>query len=369
MLNCFDITDFGAVADGKTDCTQAIQAALNEAGKVQGRVIVPPGEYLCGYVHVPEHIMIQGTYAWSFAENGGSVLKLNDSEALCLLDITGAIGCCIDGICLDGGNLGEEVHGVLIRKEDRLQFVKKAVDGVEGQSGGEDTPTITNCRIGSFTGDAVRYEKVWCFTIRNSMLCYSRHGLYMEGCDCFITDTWFSYNREDGVHADFFMSGTFTGCRFECNHGNGVYMYDCGVVQFGNNYFDANEKHGFYAAGEEEDFRGNLNFNGNIFYRSGYDLSGKKREKDDSHSHISVAHATNIVINGNTFAGEKRCPAYGVTIRQLRSSVVANNTFMNASCIQNLVDLGGHKDEVVILNNTGLETLTMAGKSWPRFED
>lgn len=368
MVNCFDITAFGAAADGKTDCTGAIQAALDEAGKVQGKVIIPPGKYLCGCVRVPAHVMIQGTYAWSFAENGGSILKLNATNAACLLDITGALGCCIDGVCLEGGGLGEEIHGILIRKENRTQYSRKTA---EGTISGEDTPTVTNCRIANFSGDAVHYEKVWCFTIRNSMLCHSRHGLYMEGCDCFITDTWFSCNREDGVYADFFMSGTFTGCRFECNHGNGVFMYDCGVVQFGNNYFDANEKHGFYAAGTDEDFRGNLNFSGNIFYRSGYDLSGTKQQKDDTYSHLSVAHAANILINGNTFVGETRCPAYGVMIKQLRSSVVANNTFLNASCVQNLADLGGHKEDVVIVNNTGSDKSVpaVAGKSWPRFDD
>lgn len=366
MINCFDITDFGAVADGKADCTTAIQSALDEAGKVQGKVILPPGEYLCGTLHIPPHVMIQGTYAWSFAENGGSILRLNDSNALCLMDITGAIGCCIDGICFDGRNLGENVHGIMIKKENRTQYVRTTT---EGPTGGEDTPTITNCRIGNFSGDAVHYEKVWCFTIRNSMLCYSRNGLYLNGCDCFITDTWFSYNRADGVYADSFMSGTFTGCRFECNYGNGVQMYDCGVIQFGNNYFDANEKYGFYAAGEKEDFRGNLNFSGNVFANSGYDLLGTKTGEDDCYSHISVAHATNVLINGNTFVGSKKSPAYGVIIKQLRNSVVANNTFMNASCVQNLLDLGEHKEDVIVSNNAGLDKVVGKDKNWPRFED
>ena len=362
MTNCFDITAFGAVSDGKTDCTKAIQAALDKAGEVEGKVIIPSGEYLCGYVRVPKHVMIEGTYAWSFAENGGSVLKLNDSNAPCLIDVTGAIGCCIDGICLDGGDVGEDVHGILINKETRTQFAGEI-------TGGEDTPTITNCRIGNFSGDAVHYEKVWCFTIRNSMLGYSKNGLYIDGCDCFITDTWFSYNREDGIHAKQFMSGTFTGCRIECNQGNGIYMYDCGLIQFTNNYFDANGKCGFYSADENEDYRGNLNFSGNIFYQSGYKWIGDKSGLDDKYSHISVAHATNVVINGNTFVSGEGKPAYGVTMKQLRNSVVANNSFMKASCKQNLHDLGGHKEDVIILNNAGLDIIAAKRNNWPRFED
>lgn len=46
MKNVFVITDFGAVGDGKTDCTAAIQSALDAAAGVSGKVVVPPGVYI-----------------------------------------------------------------------------------------------------------------------------------------------------------------------------------------------------------------------------------------------------------------------------------------------------------------------------------
>ena len=61
MFNTFDITDFGAVADGRTDCTAAIQKALNAAGKVKGTVVIPPARFLCGYVKVPAYVTVKAT--------------------------------------------------------------------------------------------------------------------------------------------------------------------------------------------------------------------------------------------------------------------------------------------------------------------
>jgi polygalacturonase len=49
----FVITKFGAVGDGKTDCTAAIAKAIDEcAQKGGGRVIVPSGQFLTGAIHL-----------------------------------------------------------------------------------------------------------------------------------------------------------------------------------------------------------------------------------------------------------------------------------------------------------------------------
>ena len=45
MINQFDITDYGAIGNGKIDCTEAIQKALDLASECMGTVIVPPGIY------------------------------------------------------------------------------------------------------------------------------------------------------------------------------------------------------------------------------------------------------------------------------------------------------------------------------------
>lgn len=49
----FSITDYGAVADGRTDATEAIRRAIEAcAAAGGGRVLVPPGEYLTGPIHL-----------------------------------------------------------------------------------------------------------------------------------------------------------------------------------------------------------------------------------------------------------------------------------------------------------------------------
>ena len=53
----FDITKFGAVADGKTDCTVAIAKAIDACAEAGGGlVIVPAGEFLTGAIHLKSNV-------------------------------------------------------------------------------------------------------------------------------------------------------------------------------------------------------------------------------------------------------------------------------------------------------------------------
>jgi polygalacturonase len=53
----FNIADYGAIADGITDCTEAFRKSIfacNEAGG--GRVVVPVGQYLTGAIHLKNNV-------------------------------------------------------------------------------------------------------------------------------------------------------------------------------------------------------------------------------------------------------------------------------------------------------------------------
>jgi Pectate lyase superfamily protein len=133
-----NVRKFGAIGDGKTDDTKAMQRALDAAGAVQGAVIVPPGVYLAVDLRVPPNTALMGNPTWDFRGPGGTVLRLATGDAKCLLNITEAKGTTIDGLAIDGADLGKGVHGILMDKPDK---------------GKHETPCVLNA-AGSRTSQA-----------------------------------------------------------------------------------------------------------------------------------------------------------------------------------------------------------------------
>jgi hypothetical protein len=99
----YNIVNYGAVGDGQTMNTKAIQAAIDACTKTGGRVVVPPGVYLTGafrlYSRVELHVMhgaqIKGSPdiddyhpKWKL-DNGGEYLSLIFADSLVDAAITG----------------------------------------------------------------------------------------------------------------------------------------------------------------------------------------------------------------------------------------------------------------------------------------
>lgn len=58
----FDVTRFGAVGDGTTDCTEAFRRAIDACHLAGGgRVLVPPGAFLTGAIHLRSNVNLHVT--------------------------------------------------------------------------------------------------------------------------------------------------------------------------------------------------------------------------------------------------------------------------------------------------------------------
>src|SRR5271157_2526973 len=191
-----DVTARGAKGDGKTDDTEAIQAAIDEAGKTHGAVFVPPGVFLASDLQLRPNVGLYGIAGWDYRQPGGSVIRLAEEKARCLLNITGAHGATIDGLSLTGGNLGNGIHGIMLDKPDY------------GRQ--EDSFRIDGCQVTRFTGDGVFLGRAWAWFIRHSMIAYNRgdgiriewngHGIYVEHGDSYnITGNFFDRNSRYGL--------------------------------------------------------------------------------------------------------------------------------------------------------------------------
>jgi len=341
------VRDFGAKGDGKTDDTAAIQKALDAAGEVQGTVFVPHGDYPCHDLKVPAGAGMQGLPTWSYRRAQGSVLRLNDANARCLLDLTGAYGATVQGLSLHGGRLGTAVHGIMVEKPD---YGKQ-----------EDTPRIDTCCVEGFSGDGIRLERIWCFSVRHSF----SHGnggcgLRVRGWDGFILDNWLSGNRMAGFGAyDESASNTLTANRIEWNRQGGILIRGGSTYNITGNYIDRSGRNGIAILPRDGGHSAVITATGNVIYRSGKPDWGKEGDYDSAHARFE--NVRGLVFTGNAMTAGRDdnnrgewSPDYSIVVRRLASSIIKDNVTHRGSLKKLLVDLGEHDAEtVVIKDNVG----------------
>ena len=204
-------------------------------------------------------------------------------KARCLLDMTGAIGATVDGVCLDGHRLGEGIHGILVDKPEYKV---------------EDAFRIERCQIARFTGDGVRLNRIWCFTIRHCMVAYNQeNGLRLRGWDGFVLDNWFSGNGAAGYGAyEENASITMTGNRIEWNRAGGIVIHGGNHYNITGNYLDRSGAPAISLLGEGGPCSV-VAITGNVIYRSG--APWRELDRKDS-SHARFEHVQGLVCTGNT---------------------------------------------------------------------
>jgi hypothetical protein len=334
-----DVRQFGAKGDGKADDTKAIQTAIDAAASRGGAVFVPPGVYASAELQLRPHVSITGIPAWDYRSPAGSVIRLADPHAGCLLNITGAFGATVDGISLDGGMLGAGVHGVWLNKPDY------------GRQ--EDTFRIERCQIGRFSGDGVNLTRAWCFSIRHSMVAYNGgDGISLRGWDGFLLDNWLSGNQGAGFAArNENASCTFTGNRIEWNRAEGILIHSGDGYNITGNFLDRAGTCGLALLGGVQ-----MSVTGNFVKRSG------KVAKPGTHdsAQIRMERTRGITCSANNLQvgrddGDKGVwsPSFGIVYKELQDCVIANNVLHDGALQQLMVDLGGHGDGAVVKDNPG----------------
>lgn len=338
-----NVRDFGATGDGKTDDSKAIQRALDAAGEVRGAVFVDPGVYLCADLLMRPNTALVGIPTWDYHEGSGTVLRLADGNAKCLINIAGAWGATIDGLAFDGAELGKGIHGIFLNKPD---YGKR-----------EDAFRIERCQVSRFTGDGLSLAHAWCFSVRHSMLAYNKgDGVSLRGWDGFLSDNWFSGNERAGFAArNENASVTLTANRIEWNGQENILITGGDGYQITGNFFDRAGTCGLALRSGGRPCN-QVTVTGNFFKRSG------KRANAASHDscQILMDGAAGVTCVGNNLQAGRDdggtgawSPAYGIVYKNLQNCVIANNVMHEAALRRLLVDQGSHGDGVVLKDNPG----------------
>ena len=354
---------FGAKGDGKADDTRAILKAIKKADETNGVVYFPAGTYRTDEIEVPAHITLKSEPSWSYRTLGRSVLVPANEGQKGILDLSLATGSTIYGLCLDGQNMGENMHGIVTydHKRDRSR---------------EHTFRIDNCRITNFSGDGLHMVDFWAFILRNSM---SNHnggdGCYLEGCDCWINDNIFSSNGKAGIGGDTWNSAvTAMGNRIEWNKQCGVRL--CASIRFAlvGNYIDRSfgpaiilDKGPNYherIGREHTVLPCCITICGNNIVRS----ARESERGSDLDCQILMRNAVGVTITGNTFnvwkddsSGGRATPTYGIVIENCADCVITGNEMMAGAAEQLILNKGGNGENVIISDNAGT---ALPEKAW-----
>jgi hypothetical protein len=338
-----NVRKFGATGDGKTDDTLALQRAFDAAAENSGGVFIPAGVYLTKELHVRADTAIIGVAAWNYSNPGGSVLRLLNGDSTCLLNLTDARGSSIEGLALDGRGLGTNVHGISL---DRTVWGKH-----------EDGFRIERSQVNHFSGHGANLACVWAFSVRHCMFGYNKgDGLNLRGWDGFLIDNWFSGNLRAGFAARRENASiTFTANRIEWNGEENMLIAGGDGYQITGNFFD---RAGTVGIALRKCARGcvQITITGNFIKRSGKLVSA------DSHdsSQILMDGVEGVTCVGNCIQSGRDdggtgvySPSYGIVYQGLQNCVIRDNVLHDGALKQLMLDLGGHRDGVIVSDNPG----------------
>lgn len=141
----FNIRDYGAVGNGTTVDTTAVQAALTAAGVAGGSVYAPPGRYLCGALTVPSKVNLYGSPGTVFVISGTPTNWLTVQGTLGTEVALAAAATAGDTALTTAA-----AHGLVAGDLARIVSQRNALhtDATDQWQLGNNTPTATTCYFG-----------------------------------------------------------------------------------------------------------------------------------------------------------------------------------------------------------------------------
>ena len=341
----FNVKDFGALGDGRTADSAAIQKALDAAGKVQGTAYFPSGNYRCHDLKVFPYTTVLAEPQWAYNPDAGAILTIDSEEADCVLNISEAYGCHIRGIFLRGNRRAAKIqHGIF--QNHATEFTRR-----------ENSPVIDDVSVNQFSGHGVYLLRIWLFIIRHCIFkSNGGHGVCILGWDGFVTDNQFANNGKSGFATEPGGGSTvmFTANRVEWNHEYGLYLAGGDAWNVTGNCFDRNWGAAIYANRVTD-----AAFTGNVFRRNGKDAKDVQEGLEES-CQMLIQSCRGITVTGNAGAAGRDdnnqgvyTPNYAFWLKDNACSVITANAFSRGYLKEMVLDKGGNKEDLLINNNVG----------------
>lgn len=292
---------FGALPYLDGDSSAGDSSAAFAAALATGEVVTVPAAlgaitvYDVGDVLLPSGAAITSAVAPSYSTLTSNVVLRRKSGATAVLDLSGATGVLIDGLCIDGVN--RVAHGIFCSSA-----VAAAVDikncsirfcdiGIGGSAHYLSAARIVDCNI--LLNNVGIENIVDCEVVGNQISAGISHGIQLSAGanDNYIVANRIEHNAGDGIIMVSAVGNVITGNSFDRNHGAAVYVS------------------AFAGACTQ------VLITGNLLARSG------RNNTSGQNCHIALDGTSNgIVITGNTTAyggddgtGSNPSPAYIIT--------------------------------------------------------
>ena len=253
----FNVLDYGAVGNGTTDSTAAIQAAIDAANAANaGTVFFPAGTYkLTDTVNLKANVVLKGagrrvTYLTQFTNSKRCLSQSNTSFYNDISDLSFTINAGVTGatlIQLEGGssniqscNFVGGANGAIVSATYYVNFTgcefgNQTTRGLQFSGvGGANSNSVTGTKFANITGDCISVSS-------------GTYSVNVYGC-AFEVITGYGINSEAAI-------GTIIGCYFETISIAAININGTSGIFMANNYFADN---GLTVQGAS---RGNAYFN------------------------------------------------------------------------------------------------------------